>query len=250
MGSAFFGHFLFPEKKVAKERDVNESDTVTIVTDMLEEIFGFDKYNDITREFSIKGNFCDLAIKSSKSIDYLIEVKAIGLNLSDNHLKQAVNYASHQGIKWVVLTNGMNWNLYRVIVDNKVDSELMFSINFEDINIRKSENQELLYLLCKRGIQKELIDDFYEYKQSVNKYTLGAILVSEPVISTVKRELRKIKTGIKVTNDEISSLIEHEILKRDILDSDSGKEALKNMQKILKQQQRTKKREALKNITP
>ena len=28
----------------AMERDVNESDTVTIVTDMLEEIFGFDNY--------------------------------------------------------------------------------------------------------------------------------------------------------------------------------------------------------------
>ena len=41
----------------AKERDVNESDTVTIVTDMLEEIFGFDKYSEITREFAIQGTY-------------------------------------------------------------------------------------------------------------------------------------------------------------------------------------------------
>jgi len=34
----------------ARERDINESDTVTIITDMLEEIFGFDKYSEITRE--------------------------------------------------------------------------------------------------------------------------------------------------------------------------------------------------------
>ena len=33
----------------AKERDVNESATVTIITDMLEEVFGFDKYSEITR---------------------------------------------------------------------------------------------------------------------------------------------------------------------------------------------------------
>jgi len=50
----------------AKERDVNESDTVTIVTDILEEVFGFDKYTEITREYSIQGTFCDLAIKSAK----------------------------------------------------------------------------------------------------------------------------------------------------------------------------------------
>jgi len=76
----------------ARERDVNESDTVTIVTDMLEEVFGFDKYADITREFAIQGTYCDLAIKTGKQVDYLIEVKAIGLELKDNHLKQAVNY--------------------------------------------------------------------------------------------------------------------------------------------------------------
>ena len=68
----------------AKERDVNESDTVTIITDMLEEIFGFDKYTDITREYGIQGTYCDLAIKSNKKIEYLIEVKAIGLELNRN----------------------------------------------------------------------------------------------------------------------------------------------------------------------
>lgn len=50
----------------AKERDVNESDTVTIVTDMLEEVFGFDKYSDITREYAIQGTYCDLAIKRKR----------------------------------------------------------------------------------------------------------------------------------------------------------------------------------------
>jgi len=50
----------------AQERDVNESDTVTIVTDMLEEVFGFDKYSEITREYAIQGTYYDLAIKSEK----------------------------------------------------------------------------------------------------------------------------------------------------------------------------------------
>ena len=56
----------------AKADDINEADTVAIVADMLEEIFGFDKYEDITREYEIKGTFCDLAIKTNKKIDYLI----------------------------------------------------------------------------------------------------------------------------------------------------------------------------------
>lgn len=47
----------------AKARDVNESDTVMIVTDMLADVFGFDKYSEITSEYVIRGTFVDLAIK-------------------------------------------------------------------------------------------------------------------------------------------------------------------------------------------
>lgn len=153
----------------AKERDVNESDTVTIITDMLEEIFGFDKYSEITREYAIQGTYCDLAIKTSKAVDYLIEVKAIGLSLKDNHLKQAVNYASREGIRWVVLTNGIDWQIHRVTLDKKVSSEELCSISMLEINPKRKEDAELLFLLCKRGLIKDNIDKFYAQKH-VSKF--------------------------------------------------------------------------------
>jgi len=189
----------------AQERDVNESDTVTIVTDMLEEVFGFDKYSEITREIAIQGTYCDLAIKSGKRIDYLIEVKAIGINLKQNHLNQVVNYASREGVKWVVLTNGINWEIYRVSLGEKVESELLYKMDFAEMNPRKIDQQELLFLLCKRGVQKDLIDDYYQYRQSVNRHTIGALIRSEPVINAIRKELRKLKEGIKVENEEILS---------------------------------------------
>jgi len=225
---------------LARERDINESDTVTIVTDMLEEIFGFDKYSGITREYSIQGTYCDLAIKSGKKIEYLLEVKAIGLSLKENHLRQAETYASKEGIKWVVLTNGIIWEIYRVSVDVKVESELLFSFDLLEMNPRKSDQQEQLFLLCKRGVQKDLIDEFYEYKQSVNRYTIGALLLTEPIVNTVRRELRKIKTGIKVDSAEIRELISQEVIKREILESETGKETNKQVERLMKQQERAK----------
>ena len=39
-----------PILTAARSRDVNESDTVVIVTDILQEIFGYDKYTEITSE--------------------------------------------------------------------------------------------------------------------------------------------------------------------------------------------------------
>jgi hypothetical protein len=74
----------------AKDRDVNESDTVNIINDMLDEVFGYDKYLDVTSEFAIRGTYCDLALKLDGKVQFLIEVKAIGLDLKDNHLRQAL----------------------------------------------------------------------------------------------------------------------------------------------------------------
>ena len=224
----------------ARERDVNESDTVTIVTDVLEEVFGFDKYTEITREYAIQGTFCDLAIKSAKKVDYLIEVKAIGIGLKDGHIRQAVTYASQEGIKWVVLTNGICWEIYRVTLEERVESKKLLEFSFSEINPRKKEDQEVLFLLCKRGVQKDLIDEFYEYRQSVNRYTVGAVILSEPVISVVRRELRRVKDGLKVSNEEIEDLVKNEVLKRDLIESEAAKEAHKNIRKAAKKRQRSK----------
>lgn len=224
----------------AKERDVNESDTVTIITDMLEEVFGFDKYSEITKEYSIQGTFCDLAIKTGKRVEYLIEVKAIGLALRDKHLKQAVNYASREGIKWVVLTNGVDWEIHRVSLDGKVENDKLFSFNFLELNPRNKEQQDLLYLLCKRGMQKDLIDEYYEYKQSVNRYVIGALLLTEPVVSVVRRELRKMKDGVLADMDELKSLIQAEIVKREIYESEAGMEAKKEVDKYTRKSERSK----------
>lgn len=224
----------------AKERDVNESDTVTIITDMLEEVFGFDKYSEITREFAIQGTYCDLAIKTGKAVDYLIEVKAIGLNLKDSHLKQAVNYASREGIRWVILSNGIEWQIHRVTLDTKVTSEELCNINFLEINPKKKEDAELLFLLCKRGIIKDNIDKYYEHKQSFNRYMVGALLTTDIIASVLRREIRKINPGLKVTVEEIQEMVQGAVVKREVIDSESGLDAKKQVAKFYRGQNRAK----------
>ena len=61
--------------QLAKDRDVNESDTVSVLNDILGEVFGYDKYLEVTSELAIRGTFCDLAIKVDEKIHFLVEVK-------------------------------------------------------------------------------------------------------------------------------------------------------------------------------
>ena len=55
--------------EAAKNRDLSESDTVAIITDMLAEVFGYEKYSEITSELMIRGTFCDLAIRLNDSFE-------------------------------------------------------------------------------------------------------------------------------------------------------------------------------------
>jgi len=217
----------------AKDRDINETDTVTIVTDMLSGIFGFDKYTEITGEYAIRGTYCDLAIKVNESVKYLIEVKAIGIELKENHLRQAVNYGANNGIQWVVLTNGIDWKIYRIKFEKPLATEMLCSINFLELNPRKHEDQDRLFILCKEGLDKAAIEEFNEYVRSVNKFIIGAIIQSEPIIEIIRRELRRVSPGLKVEKEEIEKIVSSEVLKRDVLEGESYSEAKSRLKKTI-----------------
>ena len=226
--------------QTAKDRDVNESDTVTIVTDMLAGIFGFDKYTEITSEQAIRGTYCDLAVKLYGKIKYLIEVKAIGLNLKENHLRQAIGYGANHGIPWVVLTNGIDWEIYKIKFERPIACDLVCTLNLSMINPRKQEDQGKVFLLCKEGIAKAAIEEFHDHVQNVNRFIIGAIALSKPVLSLIRRELRKISPGVKVTEEEIERILSSEVLKRDVVEGEPAEKALKRAKKVLKQKTREK----------
>ena len=67
----------------------------------------------------------------------LIEVKAIGISLKENHLRQAIQYAATEGIDWVILTNGDKWQAHRVLFEKPVKTEVAFEFSFiEEKNIQ------------------------------------------------------------------------------------------------------------------
>ena len=229
------------KKKI--EEDLNEADTVTIITDMLEKVFGFDKIEDIRKEFRIQGNYkCDIAVMLKKKVAYLIEVKSIGSTLSNKHIKQAVTYASREGIDNVVLTNGILWQVYRVTLQDKVQNEMMFEIDFLNLNLKSKEDLERLFLLCNRGVQRSAIDGFYEHSQVFNKYTLGRLLLTDPVLNVVRREMRRLKDGMRqISLDQIQEKLEQEVIKRDLLGED-GEDAKKLIAKASRKQKKASSR--------
>ena len=214
-----------PILAAAKSRDVNESDTVIIVTDMLAEIFGFQKYSEITSEYSIRGTFVDLAIKLDGSLQLLIEVKAIGLQLKESYIKQAVDYGANQGAEWVVLTNGAFWQIYKISFGKPISQELVLEIDFLNLNPKKSDDTEGLYLLTREGISKSMLGEYHAQRLALSRYFIGATVLSEPVLDVIRRELRRISPDVKIDNEQIQEVLVQEVFKRDVVEGEKAEEA-------------------------
>lgn len=221
-----------PILESAKTRDVGEADTVTIVKDMLADVFGYDKYSDLTSEYAIRGTYCDLATKIDGTLQTLIEVKAIGLDLKDQHVKQAVDYAANQGVDWVLLTNGQQWRVYHVIFAKPIGQELIVDLNFCAMSSRSNADIEKLYLWCKEGWQKSVLGEYKDRKEALSRFAIGAILQSEPILSVLRRELRKLSPDVKIDPDEINTVLVNEVLKRDVVEGEPATDAKKKLAKI------------------
>ncbi len=224
----------------AKSRDVGESDTVIIVTDILSEVFGYDKYSEITSETSIRGTWCDLAIKLDGRIEFLIEVKAIGSELKDAHTKQAVDYSANQGTDWVILTNGEVWRVYKVTFAKPISHELVLEINFSQMQPKRSGDVELLYHLTREGWLRSALGEFHTQQQALSRFFLGAIVLSAPVLEIVRRELRRFSPDVKINVEQIKSVLIQEVLKREVVEGEKADEARKKLSKASSRLLRTK----------
>lgn len=218
----------------AHARDVNEADTVTIVKDMLADVFGYNKYSELTSEYCIRGNYCDLATKLDGVLGVLIEVKAIGLDLKDNHIKQAIDYAANQGSEWVLLTNGAAWRVYHVTFSKPIEHELIVDIDFMKVSHRSNDDMEKLYLWCKEGWTRSVLGEYHNQRQALSRFFLGAVMLTDPVLDVVRRELKRLSPDVRIDVDLIRRALADEVIKRDVMEGERAEDARKKIARAAK----------------
>lgn len=220
--------------KQARTRDINESDTVTIVMDMLTEVFGYDKYSEVTSEYAIKKTYCDLAIKIENKLRFLIEIKSIGLDLKTDHIKQVVDYGANQGVDWIILTNGENWKVFKIIFGKPIDNELVYEFSFANLNPKKDADVDLLYYVSKESLGKSALEDYRAQKQLLSKFFIGQVIVTEPVLECIRKAIKKVAPDVRISIDEIKEVLILDVFKREVFEDDRSNEAKKKLSKGLK----------------
>lgn len=222
----------------ARSRDVNESDTVVIIGDFLRDVLGYERYQEITSEMAIRGTFCDLAVKIDGRVRYLIEAKAIGKDLKDNHLRQAVDYAAKEGVEWVILTNGAQWHVHKVRFEKPINHDLVLSLDLLDPLIKPADLLERAYLMSREACASEAIDDYQRHQEATSRFVIAQVLLGDTAVGVVRRELRRLAPGLKITDVEVAEVLRNEVIKRDTLEGDKATAAQALVKRALRRRAR------------
>jgi hypothetical protein len=197
------------------ERDANEGDTRLLVTDFLCEGLGFDKYEDLTTEYQVKGEFADYGVRIDRQLVAFIEVKRCTQKLNMRHLRQVQMYAVNEGVEWIVLTNGQVWQVYHLtgglplIIDLAVEVDLLS----EDSLGQKADK---LFHLSKEALKRRLLDDLWKAKAATAPRSLSGVLLSDVVVDAVRKELRR-QTGYNGDAGELARALREEVIRPEAL---------------------------------
>lgn len=197
-----------PHLLKAAEDNLNEADTVQRVIKVFEDVLGYDPMNEISRETAIKDKFVDVALKIDGTMRLLVEAKSANTTLRDRHIEQAQAYAANSNIRWVLLTNGVNWNLYHLTFEEGIEASLAFSVNLtagvED------KGADLLGLLHRQSVKKGELDAYWEQRVALSPASIGRALFTEDCLRFVRREIRR-REGILIDEEDLAQGI-HEML--------------------------------------
>jgi hypothetical protein len=180
----------------ARDRGANESDTVMYLVKFFEEVLGYDSLKgEISKELQIKDRYCDLALKIDGTISVLVEGKAAGVKgLTDKHIEQAENYASRAGIRWVVLTNGIEWKLYHLsFAENEgINHDLTWEANLlDEVDADPETFWSKMSLLSRYAVQKEMLEDYLSQKKALSPTSVVHAIFSSNVLKALRRELNR-----------------------------------------------------------
>jgi Type I restriction enzyme R protein N terminus (HSDR_N) len=197
-------------------RDANEGDTRLLVTDMLCEALGFDKYEDLTTEYQVKGEFADYGIRIDKQLMAFIEVKRCTTTLSERHLRQVQMYAANEGVEWMLLTNGVVWQAYHLTAGLPLVVDLALEIDLLDDGTKLAEKASTLFYLSRESLKRNQIDELWQARRATAPSTLAAALMSDGMLDELRKEIRR-TTGHNPEIDQLAEALRTNVIRAEAL---------------------------------
>jgi hypothetical protein len=186
--------------------DLDESGTRIMINTFLTSILSYEELEEIKTEFMIKGTYADYIVQTGGQRHFLVEVKAFSIDLSDKHLRQAVNYGANEGIEWAVLTNGRHFQFYKILFEKPISEKLVLDVDFNSEEYDVKEALQLLTYFHRDAVVKNSLDGLWARYAALEPIGLAGLLFSPHVVSFLKKEL-KAKYDTKFEDEDIQEAL-------------------------------------------
>jgi Type I restriction enzyme R protein N terminus (HSDR_N) len=190
-------------------KELDESGTRLMINRFLSDVLGYKQIEEIKTEYMIKGTYADYVIQTNTIRHFLVEVKALSFQLSEKHLRQTVNYGANEGIEYALLTNGRNFEFYKIIFEQPISSRLIFALDLSDAAGLKSAASHLQHL-HKESVIKHSFKPLWNKSEATDPYNIAGIICSDAVLKCVKKLIR-IRYNEKCEHEIILSAV-HKIV--------------------------------------
>ena len=172
-----------------------------MVNHFLTQVLGYNELDDIKTEYEIKGAYADYVIQLKRKKWFVVEVKAISVDLNEKHLRQSQSYAANEGIDWAILMNGRQIELYRIIFSKPVQAIKVFGFDLSDLTQIDDSAKDLVFL-TKGSILKSEIEQYWKRHTALSAGSLAKSLNSVEIAKVIRRHLKK-TSGINFSIEDI-----------------------------------------------
>lgn len=192
-------------------RDACEADTRLLVADFLCDGLGYDKYEDLTAEYQVKGEYADYGVRIDKQLVAFIEVKRATTKLDVKHLRQVEMYAVNEPVEWAFLTNGAQWKLYHFSSIVPVAVDLALDVDLLSTDPPQHKANQMFYF-SKDALKRNAINDLWKAKRATSADSIAQVISAPAVIDAIRKELKR-ETGHSVDAKEIMDILKATVLR-------------------------------------
>ena len=194
----------------AQDQAMNESDTSMRISKFCETVLGYDLFTEISREHAVKERKVDYAVKVGEKFYFFIEVKQAGVALKDRHVEQASNYAANAGVNWVLLSNGIQWNMYHLTFDEGIQIDLAWTVDLLKDDIRDAAAK--IGMLHRKNIVKGPLEEYFTKKNVLSPRSIIQAVFHENTLHLIRIHLKN-ASGVTVDEDDVVENIKSMISK-------------------------------------
>jgi hypothetical protein len=176
----------------------------------------------------------DFSIQTEGQPRMLVRVSPIGMAPDDRYLLATAQYAQMNGVDWITMTNGIAWQVHHVedVGANAPETPVVLAFDLLQMQPGREAHLGTIHLLTREGHEKAGLSHFKLRLEMTNRHYLGAMVLSDAVVASVRRELQKLNPDLRVTPAELRENLAKGVLRPDIVQSNETRSLMVHLQKV------------------